>query len=309
MTTYNRDGKVGPWAADKLKCLGDYLSAYTTILRQQEWCKGYFYFDAFAGAGRAQLRKDHDADSPDLWLLDVGAFGREDAEEITYIDGSPYVALEIEHPFTRYTFVEKDPERARRLADIQSQFGGSRNIDVVEGDANVAIQRFIGSADWKKHRAVMFLDPFGMQVPWHVLEHVAQTGTIEIILNLPVGMAIQRLLPRSGKFTAGQRDKLNDYFGSAEWEGVIYEKRQDLFGDMDTSKVSDAGKRMASWYKGRLEKAFGFAASPRLIRNSRGAHLYYLLFAGPNKTGAKIASHILAQGKSVGARAIAKRGS
>ena len=41
---------VGPWASEKLDCLGKYLEAYTTILGRQQF-RGYFYIDAFAGPG------------------------------------------------------------------------------------------------------------------------------------------------------------------------------------------------------------------------------------------------------------------
>jgi three-Cys-motif partner protein len=52
--------------------------------------------------------------------------------------------------------------------------------------------------DWRKWRAVVFLDPFGMQVPWKTIAALAQTAAIEVFLNFPVGMSIQRLLKRSG---------------------------------------------------------------------------------------------------------------
>ena len=95
MTSYNRDGRVGPWAGEKLEFLSKYLSAYTTILRKQDWCKGYLYIDAFAGAGKAEVRSSNrfELSAQDL-LFDVSEFGREDADAQTYIDGSPYVALE-----------------------------------------------------------------------------------------------------------------------------------------------------------------------------------------------------------------------
>ena len=39
--------------------------------------------------------------------------------------------------------------------------------------------------------------------------------------------------------------------------------------------------------------------SPRLIRNTRNAPLYYLIWAGPNKLGLKGADYILSQGEKV----------
>ena len=53
--------EVGPWAEEKLECLGKYLNAYTTILRKQKF-KGYVYIDAFAGTGKAKIRKKKTTD-------------------------------------------------------------------------------------------------------------------------------------------------------------------------------------------------------------------------------------------------------
>lgn len=304
MTSYNRDGKVGPWAREKLDCLGRYLNAYTTIMRKQHWCRGYFYFDAFAGAGRAQIRRSEGAIPTTQLPLQISASYTDDSDELSYVNGSPFVALGIQNPFTRYFFVEKNPSRAQELRSIQEEYAGRREIRIQEDDAAHAIERFLNEPgiDWQSYRAVMFLDPFGMQVPWSVIAQIAQTRSIEIILNLPVGMAIQRLLPRSGDIKPTQREMLSAYFGTTEWEDVIYQKSEDMFGGMDIAKAWNAGKKLADWYRDRLKALFGFAPPPRLICNTQGTHLYYLFFAGPNETGAKIAAHILKQGQPLNRR-------
>ena len=46
------------------------------------------------------------------------------------------------------------------------------------------------------------------------------------------------------------------------------------------------------FYLDRLKGIFSFVAAPRLIVNTRGVGLYYLLWAGPNSTGYKIANDI-----------------
>lgn len=302
MTSYKRDGKVGPWAREKQECLRRYLNAYTTIMRKQDWCRGYFYFDAFAGAGKAELRRQQGDNSSTQFTLQISAFYTNDSDEVSYVNGSPFVALDIQYPFTRYFFVEKNPERALELRGVQKAYANRRDIRVQEEDAACAIACFLDDPeiDWEKCRAVMFLDPFGMQVPWEVISQIAKTGSIEIILNLPVGMAIQRLLPRSGDIKPAQRETLDRYFGTKDWEEVIYERSEDMFGGADIAKAKDAGRRLAEWYRGRLRAIFGFAPPPRLICNTQGSHLYYLFFAGPNETGAKIAAHILKQGQSLG---------
>jgi len=303
MTSYNRDGTVGPWATEKLSCLDKYLSAYTTVLRKQHWCDNYIYIDAFAGAGRARVRtSETSTDNVQVSLLDDpdGEMSADEEAE-AYIDGSPRVALGLEHPFTKYFFFEIDEERIAQLHELQSEFSGSRSITIVPGEANYSIKEHVlkeGCFNWKRTRAVAFLDPFGLQVPWSTIEALSRTNAIEVIVNLPIGMAIQRLLPNSGEFTPEMRKRLSEYFGSPEWEDLLYDKSSSLFGETRT-KRGDSGELLAKWYAQRLEATFGFSAPPRLIRNSAGGHLYYLLWAGPNATGRTIATHVLNQGRHI----------
>ena len=138
----------------------------------------------------------------------------------------------------------------------------------------------------------MFLDPFGMQVPWDTVKLLAATKHVEVFINFPVGMAIQRLLPRSAQFTAKARAKLDAYFGDPGWYDVVYGNQTGLFNE-EVTKHSDSGERLVSWYRARLKAVFGFVSTARLVTNSKGGHLYYLIFAGPNATGKKIADHVL----------------
>lgn len=171
----------------------------------------------------------------------------------------------------------------------------------MQGDANEEIERILKEFNWRKYRAVAFLDPFGMQVPWSTIEAIGKTNAIEIILNFPVGMSIQRNLPRSGEFSEEKKKFLETFFGSSEWEDAVYEDKgtPDLFGVQIKDKKDGSGEELAKWYQQRLGKVFGYAPPPRLITNTKGTHLYYLIFAGPNPTGAKIADHVLNQGKRI----------
>jgi three-Cys-motif partner protein len=154
--------------------------------------------------------------------------------------------------------------------------------------------------DWKTNRAVIFLDPFGMQVGWPTIAELAKTKAIEIFLNFPVGMAIQRLLlRRPEQFTATQRRKLDDYFGSPEWFDALYPKTRTLFEDDAQEKTNASGDALLQWYRGRLGTLFAHVSKAALVRNTRGGHLYYLLLASPNKTGVKIANEILSAGEVV----------
>ena len=282
--------EVGPWAREKLAGLRAYLSAYMKILSRHAPLKTV-YVDAFAAAGRAVVRQ-RDHDDPTIHL-DLGDEARdEEAREV--IDGSPRVALEIDPPFDQYVFVEMDERRLAELRELEVEYKGRRKIAVRAGDCNeyLATKLLKTFASDRLWRGVVFLDPFGMHVPWSTIEQLAKTEHIEVFLNFPVGMAIQRLLPRSGHFTAKQRAKLDEYFGDPGWFDQVYVVERALFGEQ-LRKYDDAAERLVTWFRGRLKSAFGFVSTARLIPNSKGGHLYYLIFAGPNETGARIASHVL----------------
>ena len=270
-------------------------------MRRQNWCKGYFYVDAFAGAGSALLRVLKDSEN-EMELLNGLSSWTDDSDVTQYVEGSPHRALYLEHPFTQYLFVEANSERCSKLEEIRKKYPDTLSVQVFQGDANdVLVNRVVENRhiDWKKYRAIVFLDPFGMHVPWQTLQTLAKTKAIEVIINFPVGMVIQRLLQVDGKIPENRRALLNDYFGTEEWEEVVYRNKADLFGDTAKKKVEDSGNKLASWYRQRLQDEFGYATPARLIRNSQGAPLYYLLFAGPHPKGAEIAEHVLSQGEVI----------
>jgi len=234
-------------------------------------------------------------------LFDVSSGNYEDEDELTFINGSPRVALGLKHMFGHYFFIEQVSGHSNALQQLKEEYPNHDNINVLQGDANEAVKReILGKQlfNWKNIRGIAFLDPFGMQVRWDTVEALAATRAIEIIINLPVGTTLQRLLPKSGQFTETKRRQLDEYFGSPDWYDVIYEKSPGLFGD-EINKIEESGKRLALWYGARLKKLFGMSSPARLIRNSQGGHLYYLIWAGHHKKGLEIASHVLGQGETV----------
>jgi len=306
MTKKPKDTTVGPWAKEKLDALGRYLNFYTTVLKKQgHWLHGTLYVDAFAGPGLSRIRtKSKVSESGGLF----GSDPESDQAEVEFLKGSPYIALNIANPFSSYLFVERDRQRIAELHTVKAEYGSGPQIIVQEADANAALESWLSSGiDWQHHRAVVFLDPFGMQVPWSTIVALAKTKAIEVMINFPLGMAIQRLLTRSGDIPEGWQMSLDTFFGSREWWKITYEEGEDLFGPK-TSKISDAGPRLLEWYRARLRQAFGHVSTARLIKNTRGNPLYFLIWAGPNATGLKGAEHILSKGESVRPSNVKRRG-
>lgn len=189
------------------------------------------------------------------------------------------------------------------MEELKAKYGPSRTIFIRKADCTQYLRDKVAKnpgIDWKKHRAIVFLDPFGMQVGWDTIALLAQTTAIEIFLNFPVGMAIQRLLLRQPEnFSNAQRKRLDDYFGSSEWAKVLYKPSKSLFDDDKDEKVTRSGMALVKWYRERLQTVFSHVSKAALIRNTRNAHLYYLLLASHNRTGVRIANDILSAGEVV----------
>lgn len=290
---------VGPWAREKLSALGAYLDFYTKVLKnQRHWVRSTTFIDAFAGAGRAKLRRRASAPPADDLLAEVESPPIDAAAE-EYIRGSPRVALDIANPFSRYVFIERDAGRATELGRLRQEYGERFHIDIRQGTADEELDTLLkGKLGRPGHLAVVFLDPFGMQISWSTIQRLAATKRIEVMINFTLGMAIQRLLVRSAEIPPNWRQTLDRFFGTPEWFDQAYETGTDLFGPK-TLKLRDSGQRLLDWYRARLRTVFGHVSPARLIKNSRGGHLYYLIWAGPHPKGLDGAQYILSKGERV----------
>lgn len=223
----------------------------------------------------------------------------EDAEaQDQFILGSPLRALGAGDGFARYYFFDLDESRAEALNSL-SHLHPNRKIDVQVGDSNKLIANLTKFLSNPNVRGVAFLDPYGPHLEWSTLKALASTGNMEVIINFPAAMAINRLLVRSGDVPENWARLLTNCFGDEAWKQVAYSQTEDMFGDLVTSKNEDVSTKLLEFYVGRLSGLFKHVAKPALIQNTRGAPLYYLIWAGPHKNGQKIANHILSMGDKV----------
>lgn len=287
--------EVGPWAKEKLDALARYLDFYTKVLKNQPWRT--VYLDAFAGGGRAVVRaKDRAATAgPSLFCEEPPI----DADARELIDGSPRVALGIANPFDRYVLIDPDPDRVTELETLKVEFSGTRAISILPTTADEGIAWVTAQPISRRtHRGVAFLDPFGAKLDWSSIQKLADTGLFEVVVNFGLSMAIQRMLPNSGEVPQGWAATLDSYFGSRDWFAEVYRQRESgLLEASGFEKRANYSERLLELYRVRLRSAFGHVSTPRLIRNTRGAPLYYLLWAGPNKKGLEGANYILTMGE------------
>jgi three-Cys-motif partner protein len=271
----------GPWTVEKLDVLRGYLIGCAQALKNQPFRR--WYIDAFAGTGDRAAKRQEAASLLEIPELDV------------MTNGSARVALEIEPPFDRYIFIEKRRRRSSALEHLKSEFPNCA-IEILNEDANAAVQRICRDTDWRSNRAVLFLDPYGMQVSWETLVAVASTKAIDLWMLYPSGMGLNRLLTRRGDIRPEWQETLDRSLGTPSWREAFYRVQEttDLFGHASTDRVKDAGtEKFEAFLLDRLRTIFTAVAPETVpLRNSRGQVMYLLCFSCGNPRGADLAVRI-----------------
>jgi three-Cys-motif partner protein len=249
----------------------------------------FAYIDAFAGTGYRTLKRQQNQKE-----LMFPEFAEQDTLQFTA--GSARIALQIRPRFTKYIFIEKDESRFSELKKLKDEFPDIQDdIILINADSNGYLQDLCRNYSWRKNRAVLFLDPFGMQVRWETIEAIAETRAIDLWILFPLGVAVNRLLRRDAQINPAWRQRLNDMFGTEDWFDAFYETRAsvNLFGEqVSTEKIGDFGS-ISRYFVNRLSQIFaGVADNPLPLYNSRGNPLYLLCFATGNPKGAKTAIKI-----------------
>ena len=280
----------GDWTSAKLEVLAKYLNAYTNVLKKTHFTTKYI--DAFAGSGyRDACREGSDASSSQgLLFPDLAEPGPQ-----SLLEGSALRALKVRPRFDSYIFIEQNANRCAALEGIKQDFPEmASDISIRRGDANTEI-RDMCSTNWKSHRAVLFLDPYGMQVEWETIEAIAQTEAIDLWLLFPLGIGVNRLLKKSGEIPDSWRRRLNLLLGTEDWYDEFYEVQTtpDIFGGNQEHVIKATTETIGRYFINRLKNIFaGVVDEPGILRNSTNSPLYLLCFAASNERGKNIALRI-----------------
>ncbi len=291
MTTQLSHNFGGDWTTEKLDRIRKYLRAYTTIFTRNKQAQFYTttYVDAFAGTGyRTQTSN----------MQSLGALFDESAatDAQVFLEGSASIALDIEPSFDQYLFIEQDRERAHELEELRRQFPAkAAKIRIENAEANGYLTNWCHNTDWGVNRALVFLDPYGMQVEWSLIEAIAGTQAIDLWILFPLGIAVSRLLTRSQPPPDEWANRLTRFFGTDQWINEFYPIQyvQTLFGDEEIQHRQADFDRIGDYFVRRLETIFpGVASNPLPLLNSKNIPLYLLCFAAGNPEKASIAINI-----------------
>ena len=279
----------GEWTEEKLRRIGKYLRAYTTIFTKNPRAATLttIYVDAFAGTGTRRAPR-----SAGLPLLSRD----EDPDAIALGKGSAAIALETDPPFDRYLFIEREKARIRDLEVLRGRFPTlASRVAIERAEANDYLRRWCTATEWRTHRAVVFLDPYGMEVEWSTIETIAATEAIDLWLLFPLGQAVNRLLTRRQPPAGAWSDRLTAIFGTPDWKEEFYRASPQgrLFTAEPEMKKEADFDRIGRFFVGRLQTVFaGVAEHPLALRNSKNVPIFLLCFAAGNPKGARTAVRI-----------------
>ena len=267
----NRGHKFGGgWTEEKLECVSKYLHSYIQIMKDRKY--HFAYIDAFAGTGYRELKHNKGLEIP------------------RFLAGSARKALEAKPPFREYIFIEEDQDSYTELKNLTDKFP-NHNIECIKANANQCLTNLCQKREWLTNRALVFLDPYGMQVEWQTIESIAKTQAIDLWLLFPIGMGVNRLLRNDGKIPLTERQTLDEFFGRDDWFDEFYQlaRQRSLFNEEDElEKRDDILAEIEQYFLKCLESVFAMVAkNPLPLRNSKNSLMYLLCFAAGNPNAPK----------------------
>ncbi len=276
----------GPWTEKKLQAFAKYVSAYLTIMKKFPYWET-IYFDGFAGSGT----KGKDVKTELYQQLKIT-----EEEEKTYKGAAERVlTLKDDLSFSYYYFIDKKEESLDKLKAKLKDIQGKK-IEFRSGDANKWIKELAKVLNTKEYAALIFLDPFGMQIDWCSIKELKGTRS-DVWILVPTGVIVNRLLDRAGELK--YIDKLESFFGLTEQEikAIFYkqEKNYTLFGEEESiSKISKPIGKIAKIYAERMKTIWKHVTEePLVLKNRNGVPIFHFVFASNNMNAVKIAKQII----------------
>lgn len=271
---------------EKLGMLEKYLPAYTTALKRRDFA--LHYIDAFAGTGVCNIKLEQ--------------------KRRLLVPGSAKIALECEPPFHRMVFIEKKPRHVKALQRLAEQ-APDRTVDVVAGDANHELPRVLEKLNRRRDRAVVFLDPYGMNLQWATLERVARSKLADVWYLFPLSGLYRQAARDAADIDEDKARSLTTMLGTEAWRSAFYKEspQGSLFDEAPTVERHLGPMQMKDWVTSHLRTIFSSVVEPKILyqttpNGTQGAPLFALYFAVSNDSGpaiglaTKIAKDIFSKG-------------
>jgi three-Cys-motif partner protein len=258
--------------------------------------------DACAGSGSSVPKAALDAPDSGQVALDGFSLPVADTDEI--IVGSAIRALGVNPPFHKYLLNDVKSSNVEALrSSVKRDFSQlADRVELTRMDANEMLQNLCRSQNWKETRAVVFLDPFGLQINYETLQMLGKTQAVDVWYLVPV-FAMYRQVSGDGQINADGGPRVDAALGTDKWRkvAVVEEQSTDLFNQPQfQSKRAVDIKWFELVAKERISQAFGGRVLDEMLPLGRnGIQEFSLMFAWANpseraKLAAKLAKAVLA---------------
>jgi three-Cys-motif partner protein len=240
--------EVGPWSAAKHHFLRRYIDAFTTSMRDKSW-SGLHYVDLFASAGIERIKG-------------VG------------LDwGSPLIAAQAPHQFSRLHLCDKDSRCFEALQSRIGRFPQPSQPQLLQGDANVVVHEVVSEIP-ARSLTLAFLDPYGLHLNFDTIRRLSKRR-VDLIIFFPDHLDALRNWEH---VYAGQPDSnLTQVLGTPDW-----------YGELKKSSKSHWAHVLRQIYEIQLATLGYQHFEYERIRRSDGRALYLLMFCCCDKMGGKI---------------------
>jgi three-Cys-motif partner protein len=297
----------GRWSESKLNCVEDYIRSYLKVMQKQHWCS-LIYIDAFAGSGKQALKSAKGSEA-EIEKMD-SFFGDESerAETKEFLIGSAIRALRVSaqetRSFDRFFLIDVDEPSCgelRSLVGLEFPEMIDKKVDIICGDANRFLSDFISSVDWLRTRALVFLDPCGLEVDWDLVTRITKTKACDVWYLFPLG-GVTRLMKKDGDVPEGWMLRLDRVFGTDEWRRLFYRKsgQQSLFKENDESLYKDAPLgHLVDFIRRRFLAVFPAVSNAGILKNAKNVPLFALILGVSNpsppaqRAALRIANHLV----------------
>jgi len=250
--------EVGNWAKTKHKKIHYYCALFASSMKTK-W-DYRVYIDLFSGPGKGRIRRTNQI-----------------------IPGSPLLALNIQDPFDKYIFCEKDTENAIALKKRVMEYFPDRNCKFIEGDVNSKLEEIFTSipkfSKTFKGLSLCFVDPYKKgELDFNTIQVIAKRLYVDFLVLIPSFMDLNR---NKHNYTRPNDNSLDKYLGTKGWRDRwnYFRGKKKHFGIFIAEEF---GLQMH-----RLEYIFETIDDMEIIRmeTERRLPLYHLAFFSRNPLG------------------------
>ncbi|MGZ3857877.1 MAG: three-Cys-motif partner protein TcmP [Bacteriovorax sp.] len=207
----------------------------------------------------------------------------------------------------------KDKKRFKRLEEVIFPYTSKLKINSYNSDANEVIPDICTKVNWKKTRAVLFLDPYGLSVEWKTLETIKNTNSIDVWYLFPTFATYRNISNTPEETELYKQKKITTLLGTEEWKNHAFGikkdchslKQFDLMTEFADHKDQEKLEKIIGvsdlevFVKERLGALFPYVTEPLPLLSAKGLHMFSLFMCVSNSSqpainlAKKVANHIL----------------